>query len=212
MHKLRNRCAHQDSLLDFDPGIELKKLLSLVEWIDPDARAWLEHIERVSDIAAARPVQPRDDVVIVGASADMAVTMYNNVAAYICPAERSFAPVDYMGFYRDKKIEPFFPKILDIIIPSRWTREEQKALQSSSDPTDKHVARAMGYGLAHGWKTNEPYQIFLLSDKRSGATINRSTPIQHKKSGRGSAFVQNKRYFPKSALQAAADSEHLNGA
>ena len=28
MRNLRNRCAHQDSLLDFDPGIELMKLLS----------------------------------------------------------------------------------------------------------------------------------------------------------------------------------------
>lgn len=210
MHRLRNRCAHQDSLLDFDPGIELKKLLSLVEWIDPDARKWLEKIERVSDIADARPVSPRDDVVIVGASAEMAITMYNSVAAYVCPAGRSFAQVDYMGFYHDKKIDPLFPKILDIVVPSRWTPDEQKALQSSSDPTDNHVARAMGYGLNHGWNAGEQYQVFLLSDKGSSETLKRSTPIHHKKSGRGSAFVQNKRYLPKSALLAANDTGHLN--
>ena len=162
MHRLRNRCAHQDSLLDFDPGIELKKLLSLVEWIDLDARKWLENIERVSDIATTRPVAPRDDVVLVGASAEKAVAMYNKVAAYVCPADRSFAPVDYMGFYHDKQIDSFFPKIVGKFVPTRWTKEEQKLLQDSSDPMHQHVARAMGYGLKNGWKAGEQYQVFLL--------------------------------------------------
>ncbi|WP_440711954.1 hypothetical protein [Gordonia sp. FQ] len=211
MHRLRNRCAHQDSLLDFDPAIELKKLLSLVEWIDPAARTWLESIESVSKIAATRPVSPRDDVVIVGASADMAVAMYEHVAAYVCPAGRSFAPVEYMGFYHDKKIDPFFPKILDIVVPTRWTPDEQQALKKSSDSVDKHVARAMGYGLANGWDAGDQHQVFLLSTKDSPDTLKRSAPILHRKTGRGSAFVQNKRYLPKSALLAANDTDHLTG-
>lgn len=102
MRNLRNRCAHQDSLLEFDPGIELKKLLSLVEWIDPAARTWLESVESVSSVTGARPVAPVRDVVIVVASADVALRMYERVSAYVCPSDRSFAQVTHMGFYANK--------------------------------------------------------------------------------------------------------------
>lgn len=211
MHKLRNRCAHQDSLLEFDAGIELKKLLSLVEWIDPKARTWLESIETVSAVASDRPVTPQHDVVVIGANAESAIAMYEKVAAYVCPAERVFASMDYMGFYCDKKIEPFFPKIKDIVVPTRWNKDEQKMLAASSDPTDQHVARVMGYGLKNGIDTEDQYQVFLLSERRSADTLNRSgdTPIEHTKTGRGSAFVQNKRYLAHSALMAADDTDHL---
>lgn len=84
MKVLRNRCAHQDSLLEFDARIELRKLLSLVEWIDPKARIWIESIESVSEVAKERPVQPQSDVVVVGASADQAIAMYKAVSAYVC--------------------------------------------------------------------------------------------------------------------------------
>ncbi|QXU56756.1 Abi family protein [Rhodococcus sp. LW-XY12] len=209
MHRLRNRCAHQDSLLDFDPGIELKKLLSLAEWIDPDARAWIESIESVSKIAAARPVPPRNNVVIVGASAEDAIAMYERVSAYVCPADRNFAPMEYMGFYGNKKIEPYFPRILEIIVPTVWNKDEQRRLSNSEFSHDKHLARVMGYGLKNGWEAGEQFQVFLLSDLKSSDTIKRSTPIQHHKNGRGSAFVQNKRYLSHTALMAAINTDHL---
>lgn len=210
MHRLRNRCAHQDSLLDFDPRIELKKLLTLVEWIDPKARDWLETIENVSEVARQRPVIPRNDIVVVAASADGAVEMYRQVAAYVCPADRAFAPVDYIGFYHDKQIEPFFPKILEIVVPARWTSEECKALKSSTNESDRHLSRVMGYGLAHGWTAGEQFQVFLLTDQKAGETLTRSTAIIHRKTGRGSAYVQNKRYHPKAALLAANDTSQLS--
>lgn len=209
MRNLRNRCAHQDSLLEFDPGIELKKLLSLVEWIDPNARTWIESIETVSAVASDRPVQPKQDVVIVGASAELAIAMYEKVSAYVCPSERTFASMTYMGFYCDKKIEPFFPLIKEIVVPSRWNKTERAALAASADPTDQHVARVMGYGLKNGFDIEDQYQVFLLSDPQSANTLKRGTSIEHKKIGRGSAFVQNKRYFPHSALMAADDTDHL---
>ncbi|MBC3185276.1 hypothetical protein H7347_01570 [Corynebacterium sp. zg-331] len=109
MRAIRNRCAHQDSPLEHDPGIELKKILSLTEWIDPDARLWIEGIERVSEVMRQRPIPPRNDVVIIGDNAEDAVKMYEKVSAYTCPAERPFAPIEYMTYYRDKRIEPFFP-------------------------------------------------------------------------------------------------------
>lgn len=209
MRKLRNRCAHQDSLLEFDARIELKKLLSLVEWIDPDARRWIEGIESVSAVAAQRPVQPVRDVVIVGASAETAIAMYDKVAAYVCPSDRSFAPVDYMGFYVDKRIEPYFPAIEERIVPARWNKDEAKTLRGSSSIVDQRLGVVMGYGLANGWDTGGQFQVFLLSDRRDARTLTRGTAIVHKRTGRGSAFVQNKRYFSRSAVLAADDTDHL---
>lgn len=211
MRNLRNRCAHQDSLLDFDPGIELKKLLSLVEWMDPAARVWLETVESVSKVAEERPVAPVRDVVIVTASADVAIQMYSKVSAYVCPSDRSFAQVDYMGFYVNKQIEPYFPAIEEKIVPSRWNKDEAKRLRESSSETDQRLGMVMGFALDNGWEPGGQFQVFLLSDKRSPATLRRprDLPIAHTKVGRGSAFVQNKRYFSRAALLAAVDTTHL---
>lgn len=212
MRNLRNRCAHQDSLLEFDPGIELKKLLSLVEWIDPDARPWLEHLETVSEVSGARPVPPVRDVVIVGASAEQSIAMYENVAAYVCPSDRSFAQVEYMGFYSNKQIEPNFPAIENKVVPSRWHKEEVKRLRASAAAEDQRLGKIMGYALNNGWGAGGQYQVFFLSPKNSPLTIKRAggKPILHLKTGRGSAFVQNKRYFSKAALLAADDTAHLD--
>lgn len=212
MRNLRNRCAHQDSLLDFDPGIELKKLLSLVEWIDPDARQWIEQIESVSTVASQRPVQPARDVVVVGASAEVAIAMYDKVSAYVCPSDRSFAPVDYMGFYTSKRIEPFFPAIEEKVVPSRWNAEEAKRLLQSSADVDLRVGRVMAYALKNGWDAGGSFQVFLLSERRSSRTVHRpgGKPILHMKTGRGSAFVQNKRYLSRAALVAAINTSHLD--
>ncbi|MEV7457095.1 hypothetical protein [Pseudarthrobacter oxydans] len=212
MRNLRNRCAHQDSLLDFDPAIELKKLLSLVEWIDPDARPWLEHLETVSEVSDARPVQPERDVVVVGASAEQSIAMYAKVAAYVCPSDRSFAPVAFMGFYANKQIEAHFPAIEDKIVPARWHKEEVQRLKASGAEADQRLAKIMGYALSNGWDAGGQFQVFFLSDKKSPNTIKRAgeKPIPHLKTGRGSAFVQNKRYFSRAALLAADNTEHLD--
>lgn len=210
MRAIRNRCAHQDSLLEHDPGIELKKILSLIEWIDPDARSWIEGIERVSVVMKQRPVQPRNDVVIIGGNAEEAVEMYEKVSAYICPAGRPFAPVEYIAYYQNKRIEPFFPKIQGIYFPQKWSKEESQRLRQSSDLIKIRIGEVIGYSL--GKKIidqNERYQVFLLSKKNSTDTLTRTTPIYHHKTGRGSAYVQYKRYAAKAQLLTATDTSQL---
>lgn len=209
MRNLRNRCAHQDSLLDFDPGIELKKLLSLVEWIDPDARAWIEGVESVSSIAAARPVAPARDVVVVAATAET-IEMYERVAAYVCANDRTIAQVTRIGFYLNKQIEPYFPLIEERIVPARWNSDEVSRLSGSDVPADKNLAKVMGYGLKNGWASGEQVQVFLLSGKKAASTTHRQGAIFHDRSGRGSAFVKNPRYFAHSALIAADNTAHLS--
>ncbi len=209
---LRNRCAHQDSLLDFDPKIEVKKLLTLVEWISTDARTWIESIETVSRIADERPVQPQRDVVVVAAQADEAVAMYQKVSAYVCPADRYFATVDYFGFYCDKQILGYFPRIEDVLVPTLWNTQEAQRLAKSACPKDQKLARVMGYALNNGWVANQAYKVYLLSDKNSSLTIKRrgDEGIPHYKTGRGSAFVQFKRYFHRAALLRAGETSHLD--
>lgn len=210
MRNLRNRCAHQDSLLDFDPGIELKKLLSLVEWIDPEARSWLEGIESVSTTASERPVAPARDVVVVAATMEkQTIEMYERVSAYVCANDRSIAQVTHIGFYVSKQIEPYFPQIEERIVPARWSSDEVKRLSGSEIAADKRLAKVMGYGLKNGWASGAQVQVFLLSEKKSPLTTRRSKPIVHEKSGRGSAFVKNPRYFALSALVAADNTAHL---
>lgn len=211
MRLLRNRCAHQDSLLDYSPNIELKKLLSLVEWIDPEARAWIESIESVTKIDGERPVPFPRNVVVVGARADEAIAMYKAVSAYVCPSDRSFAPVEYLGFYSDQKIEGYFPRVLDIVVPARWNTDEAKRLKASEQPADQHLSKVLGYALKNGWESGGQYQVFLLSKLSAAETLRRpeDAPIVHLKRGRGSAFVQNKRYLSHSALLAADNTNHL---
>lgn len=212
MHELRNRCAHMESLLEYDPAVELRKLLSLVEWIEPAARRWIESIERVTETVKKRPKNPDRDVVVVGASAEVAVQMYERVAAYVCPSDRSFASVRYMGFYSNKRVEPHFPKIEDIIVPARWNREEADRLKKSTDETDVRLGKIMSYGLKHDWPAGQQWQVFLLSDKNSSETLKRAgnAPIVHTKTGRGSAFVQNKRYLARTALMGATTTDQLD--
>lgn len=211
MRDLRNRCAHQDSLLESDPAIELKKLLRLVEWIDPTARSWIESLERVSGLASERPVRPPRDVVVFPID-DTSELMYNAVSAYVCPQERSFAPVEYVGFYKDKKILGYFAKVKSIVVPSRWSVDERKRLASGGSEDDKALARVMGFGLQNGWRSGEQFQVFFLSGKNDPDTLKRSeeAPIVHQRSGRGSAFVRRHRYFAHSALLAAHSTDDLN--
>lgn len=211
MKELRNRCAHQDSLLEVDPAIEMLKILSLVEWIDPDARRWLDTIESVTNVAQTRPVKPARDVLVLPVTSNEGLAMYDRVSAYVCPQNRSFAAVDYIGFYVEQSIHPFFPRITHKIVPAHWGREEQAKLASSSSKIDQQLARVMGYGLSNGWTAGEQFQVFLLSESNAPETLKRSggTPIDHSRRGRGSAFVHRHRYFTRSSLMAATNTDQL---
>lgn len=211
MRNLRNRCGHQDSLLEADPGIEVKKILTLVGWIDPDAREWLAEIERASEIAEERPIAPPRDVLIVPVAEAEGMAMYARQQAYVCPQERSFAPVQHIGFYSEQKILGYFPKITSIQVPSLWSKEEAKRLRESADPNEKRLAGVMSYGLKYGWAAGNMYQVFFLTKEDDAETERRpgKNPIEHLRRGRGSAFVHRHRYFTKASLLAANDTEHL---
>lgn len=69
LRELRNRCSHQDSLLQIDPLIEMKKIERLCSWIDPEAAEWIRSISRVSEVLERRPqVSNEPDTVIIAST------------------------------------------------------------------------------------------------------------------------------------------------
>ena len=192
LFELRNRCAHHDSLLRFDPSVELKKIIKLASWIDPGAAQWITETERVTDAVHERPVPPKLDTAIIGHGNDQVYKIYERASALINPADRKIAPVTYIGFYHDKKIEAEFPTILDIEVPRTWSRNEADRLKKSTDEKEKRLGKVMSCALHHGFDSGGNYEVYHLSAIRSDATSRTKTqsPILHEKRGRGSGFVK----------------------
>jgi hypothetical protein len=55
LQAVRNRIAHHDSLLGQDIGRMVAEMLTLAEWIDPQAAGWLRRVARVEEALARRP-------------------------------------------------------------------------------------------------------------------------------------------------------------
>ncbi|MET9028175.1 Abi family protein [Nocardia sp. NPDC004168] len=203
---LRNLIAHHGSLLKLDPEIEFEKLAQLAGWVDPEAEIWIRGLERVSAIAKRRPLPPKRNVVIV--AADKAWPLYEKVNAYICPHERTFQSIEYLGFYADYEVKPVFAKVVRRLPIVTFSKAESKILAQSLHADDKELATIIGTSLKSGWSPGT-YQVFVLSSQRDGASKVLTQPIVHQKRGRGSAFVQNKRYFSLGSLLSATNTDHL---
>lgn len=54
-HKLRNRVAHMDSLLNVNVTVESRRAFTLVNSIDPQIGSWLSSVSQVSAIYSQRP-------------------------------------------------------------------------------------------------------------------------------------------------------------
>ncbi|WP_074852629.1 hypothetical protein [Gordonia westfalica] len=206
--KFRNRLAHHDSLLAQDILLELDTMLSLVEWIDPDARIWLDGIQRVTKVYTERPVAPVDTLVV---PAGLAWPLYQSTSVYICPPDRNFRPADYMAFYADKEIKPEVPAILHHRPNVVWTSAEAARLQGLAGDThknDRKIGKAITASLSVGW-THGRYQVFLLSSGGHPKHLTLAKPIPHLSTGRGSAYVQRHRYTTHHSLETATSTDEL---
>jgi hypothetical protein len=54
----RNRLAHHETIIRRAISSHYEEMLQLAGLIDPDARAWIESVSRVSEILSARPQRP----------------------------------------------------------------------------------------------------------------------------------------------------------
>ena len=212
LFELRNRCAHQDSLLGFDPSVELKKIIKLARWVAPDAGRWIESIEQVTGVVDARPIPPKMNAVIIGDASNRNYELYRRVNALINPTVRKIAPVNYLGFYHGQRIEPHFARILQVTVPTVWSTTEANRLKKSGDPEEKQLGKVMSYAIQAGFRSEESFEVYLLSPPDDPRTLRTSSerPIAHDKRGRGTAFVKGgRRYFSTAALMNASETSDL---
>ena len=155
---------------------------------------------------------PKLDTAIIGHRNDEVYTIYKKVGALVNSADRKIAPVTYIGFYHDKRIEAEFPTILEIEVPKTWSAKEAARLKKSSDAKEERLGRVMSCALKHGIAPGGNYEVYHLSPISSDETsrTRSRSPILHKKSGRGSGFVKGGlRYFSLSTLLHASDTTDL---
>lgn len=117
LRQLRNRCSHQDSLLHVDPAIEIKKIIRLAGWIDPDAAHWISGLSKVDTVMRQRPVVANEpDTVIFASTRNRRVVtgpnktsryplfdFYHQKSAIVIPDSTQVSrQVKYVGFYLPK--------------------------------------------------------------------------------------------------------------
>ena len=211
LNQLRNRIAHHGSLIELDVAVEAQKIFRLVGWIDTDAAAWIKGIERVTEISCQRPIVPSRNVVIVPA-AD-AWNLYNNLHqnAYVFQAGRSIRIVDYLAFYADQEIKQAVPRILRWYDAVDWNTKNSARLAKSTEPFDAELGRVIKVSKGHGWNSSV-YQVFILSGSKDSKTVHLSSPIDHTKRGRGSAFARGHRYHALGQIMSARDTADLTTA
>ena len=145
------------------------------------------------------------DVVVVAAS--RAYDEYLESHAYVCQARRAFQPVDFIGFYRTKRIEPSVARILAMRDEMELSTDTVDQLRATGDPLDERFAKAIIVRLAR--QPDEEggnRKVFVLSGPDAEETLDLTEPVFH---DAASAWTQGQRYVSTEALQAAESTSDL---
>ena len=163
-----------------------------------------------------------DAVLIVPARS--AIEDYRNFSAYMCQPNRSFQPVEYIGFYHNGAIDRHIVKVMskpveeidlteeaieeatDLAVDTENTKQTKQKLHQLVDHLRSHSSPK--YGLKH--------KVFFLSSSDSPDTIKLTQDIRNdlrNQAGRPYAFTQSQRYVTLSALKnnPATTTELLKG-
>jgi hypothetical protein len=145
------------------------------------------------------------DTVVVAAGA--AWGFYRRHSAYVCQPGRSFRPVERIGFYRHKRIEPRLPEILDRRDHVPFTREHAEELRATGLELDAHLARVILDSLSEGSRhEGDLHEVFLLTSPEDSRTIGLTSPIPHDRPG---AWTMGQRYASSSHLVIAKTTRDL---
>jgi hypothetical protein len=213
IRKFRNRLAHGDSMLNVDIPFEMRRILDVTGYIDPQARAWLETVNRSSQVYAERPHSPIDTVVV---PARDAWPFYQSAYAYVCQPGRWFQPVDRIAFYADQEIKADIPRITERRDNVPWTAQEAARLAASGNRTDRKIGAVITASRAVTGPDGSPawpdgsYQVFLLTRRGDPEHRILHQAVPHPGRGRGSAFVQRQRYLSLHSLQTAATTADID--
>ncbi len=146
----------------------------------------------------------RQDTVIVAAGA--AWGYYQRHSAYVCQGGRSFRSVRWMGFYRQRRIEPLVAEILDRRDHVPFTWENQRLLIASPDANDFAIARVIELSLIEGSRNEgDRHGVFLLSRGDDSRTFDLGDPIAHRGA---SAWTMGQRYASLSDLARASRTDN----
>lgn len=205
IRKFRNRLAHHDSILGLNIPFEVQKIHRLAALLGSAQAAWLQSVDRTSDIYRRRPAAAADTVVV---AATYAWPFYQQENAYISQAGRWFRDVEHLAFYADREIKPEVPLITHRRDNVVWSEQHALELEKSSERNDRRIARVIRASRAKGW-TDGVYQVFLLTSPGNPNHRSIPRPLPHRATGRGSAFTQRQRYVSLHALEIATTTDDL---
>jgi len=167
-------------------------------------------ISRVQAIAdeARSPVgvhdqttSPEHDVLVVAAGR-AAAAEYLEYGAYVCQAHRSFRDVPRMGFYRRRRIEPYFPLIRERHPAVEFSHENATGLRARGDLLGHELGDLVEAMLRDGRRhEGGVFEVFLLTRHDDSRTLVLEHPIHHTAVGRGSAWAQGTRYTSEASLR-----------
>lgn len=169
-----------------------------------------------------------DAVLIVPARS--AIEDYRNFSAYMCQPNRSFQPVEYIGFYHNGAIDRHIAKVMSKPVEEIDLTEEaieeaifEEAIEEATDlavdteNTKQKLHQLVDQLRSHGSpKYGLKHKVFFLSSSDSPDTIKLTQDIRNdlrNQAGRPYAFTQGQRYVTLSALKnnPATTTELLKG-
>lgn len=219
IRQTRNRAAHHDYVKAFDLPGKVKEVLRLANMLSPDYAVWMEQNSEWEEIYRSSPKTDMDTVIVAGREA---WNIYEQASVYVCRPGRYFRDVERLGFYENKSIRRQVPRILEIRDNVLWTEESAQELESSDNPNDRKIAKAIrwsqtdaGKQVEGGWDGRDnQFKVFVLTRSRDEHRGNDrhlvlTHDIPHQTIGRGSAFTQRQRYVPSSRLQVARSTDDL---
>ena len=156
-----------------------------------------------------------DAVLIVPAR--QAILDYREFSVYVCQPNRSFQPVEYVGFYHSGMIDRHIAKVIDQPIEEiDLTLEAIDEAELDTEVKEKLRSLIKKMKDSNSPRYGEKLKVFFLSALNSQDTIKLSQDIKNdlrNDDGRPYAFTMGQRYVPMSALQKnpATTTELLKG-
>lgn len=148
-----------------------------------------------------------DAVLIVPAR--QAILDYREFSVYVCQPNRSFQPVEHIGFYHNGMIDRHIAKVIGQPIEEvNLTVEAIEKAELATEVKEKLrllVTKMKDSNRRHGEERDgDTLKVFFLSPPDSPDTIKLTQDIRNdlrNQAGRPFAFVQGQRYVALSALQ-----------
>ena len=156
-----------------------------------------------------------DAVLIVPAR--QAILDYREFSVYVCQPNRSFQPVEYVGFYHSGMIDRHIAKVIDQPVEEiDLTLEAIDEAELDTEVKEKLRSLIKKMKDSNSPRYGEKLKVFFLSALDSQDTIKLSQDIKNdlrNDDGRPYAFTMGQRYVPMSALQKnpATTTELLKG-